>query len=174
MRAPRCGRCLLLSAAAVLLVACTGLAPGRRGTEDASARAVLEAPTTAPIQTVNNLTLVYATINDTHGALMIVDTGAQRTILTPSLLRRMNFSVPDDAPRRKMYVVGGQALDVPFIRIASVRAGAAAVENLEVGVYDVAPRARAVDGLLGGDFLRHFKVTLDAQDRLLRLEPLAR
>ena len=105
---------------------------------------------------------------------MIVDTGAQRTILTPSLLRRMNLSVPDDAPRRKMYVVGGQALDVPFIRIASVRAGAAAVENLEVGVYDVAPRARAVDGLLGGDFLRHFKVTLDAQDRLLRLEPLAR
>lgn len=172
MRAPRCGRRLLLSAAAVLLVACAGLAPGRRGTEDAAARAVLEAPTTTPIQTVNNITLVYATINGAHGALMIVDTGAQHTILTPALLRRMNVPVPDGAPRRTMFVVGGQALDVPFIRIASVRAGAAAVENLEVGVYDVAPQARIVDGLLGGDFLGRFKATLDAQARLLRLEPL--
>ena len=174
MRSHRSGRRLLLSAAAVLLVGCAGLAPSPRGTEYAPTRVVLEAPTTTPIQTINNLTLVYATIDERQGALMVVDTGAQRTLLTPALLRRMNVPVPSDAPRRRLYVVGGQVIEVPIIRVPSVRAGAAVVENLEVGVLDFAPHAPIIDGLLGGDFLSRFKATLDGQARLLRLEPLVR
>jgi hypothetical protein len=174
MRGCRSGRRLLLAAATALLFGCAGLASGPQGTAGAPIRVVLEAPTATPIQTVNNLTLVYATINERQGALMVVDTGAQRTLLTPVLLRRMNVPVPTDAPRRKLFVVGGQVLEVPIIRIPSVRAGAAVVENLEVGVLDFAPHAPIIDGLLGGDFLSRFKATLDGQARLLRLEPLVR
>ena len=65
-------------------------------------------------------------------------------------------------------------IEVPIIRVPSVRAGAAVVENLEVGVLDFAPHAPIIDGLLGGDFLSRFKATLDGQARLLRLEPLVR
>lgn len=173
MTISRRGR-LFLIAAAVLLAACAVRTPAPSGTGNLSARAVLEAPTATPIQTVNNLTLVYATINEAQGALMVVDTGSQRTLLTPALLRRMNVPVPATAPRRKLYVVGGQAIEVALIRIASVRAGAAVVENLEIGVLDFAPQSPIIDGLLGGDFLGLFKATLDAQARQLRLEPLNR
>ncbi|HET7874443.1 MAG TPA: retropepsin-like aspartic protease [Methylomirabilota bacterium] len=168
------GRSLLPIALAILLAGCAGGAAAPPPSDPGPVRVLLEAPTAARIRTVNNIMLVYATINGATGALLIVDTGAQRTVLTPALLKRMNVSVPDTAPRRKLYVMGGRSIDLPFIRVASVRTGGAVVENLEVGVYDVAPQSRVVDGLLGGDFLGRFKTTLDAREGLLRLEPLGR
>ena len=105
---------------------------------------------------------------------LIVDTGATSTILTPRLLSRLGMAVPADAPKRKIRVVGGQTLDVPFIRIAKVQVSAAAMNDQEVGVYDIYPDAPIIDGLLGDDFLRRFRVTLDRNARQMRLEPLRR
>jgi hypothetical protein len=82
--------------------------------------------------------------------------------------------VPADAPKRKIRVVGGQTLDVPFIRISTVQVSAAAMTDQEVGVYDIYPDAPIIDGLLGGDFLQRFRVTLDRSARQMRLEPLGR
>ncbi|HET8575546.1 MAG TPA: retropepsin-like aspartic protease [Methylomirabilota bacterium] len=172
MRCHRAGRRLWLIAAAVLLVGCSSPVREDRATSGTPTRVVLEGPTTTPIQTINNLTLVYTTINEIQGALMVVDTGAQRTLVTPALLRRMKLPVSADAPRRTLYGVGGHAIEVSLVRIASVRTGAAVVENLEVGVVDFLPRAPFIDGLLGGDYLGRFRTTLDSQARVLRLEPL--
>lgn len=127
-----------------------------------------------PIQVINNITFVAATINGGPTALLVVDTGAQVTILTPGLLRRLGVALPDDAPRRKIRVVGGHPLDVPFVRIATIRVGGATLNDREVGVYDVDPDTPIVEGLLGGDFLHGFKVTLDRSQKRMRLEPLTR
>lgn len=133
------------------------------------------APVEVPIQLVGNITLVAATVNGRAGtALMIVDTGATSTILTPRLLARLGMAVPADAPKRKIRVVGGQTLDVPFIKIARVQVSAAAMTDQEVGVYDIYPDAPIIDGLLGGDFLHRYRVTLDRNARQMRLEPLRR
>jgi predicted aspartyl protease len=133
------------------------------------------APVDVPIQLVGNVALVAATINDASGAaLMIVDTGATSTILTPRLLSRLGMVVPANAPKRKIRVVGGQTLDVPFIRIAKVQVRAAAMNDQEVGVYDIYPDSPIIDGLLGGDFLHRFRVTLDRNAKQMRLEPLRR
>jgi predicted aspartyl protease len=133
------------------------------------------APVDVPIQLVGNVALVAATINDASGAaLMIVDTGATSTILTPRLLSRLGMVVPANAPRRKIRVVGGQTLDVPFIRIAKVQVRTAAMNDQEVGVYDIYPDSPIIDGLLGGDFLHRFRVTLDRNAKQMRLEPLRR
>jgi predicted aspartyl protease len=138
-----------------------------------------EAPTMAPvevaIQLVGNVALVAASINGAAGsAVMIVDTGATSTILTPRLLSRLGLAVPADAPKRKIRIVGGQTLDVPFIRIAKVQVSTAVMNDQEVGVYDIYPDAPVIDGLLGGDFLHRFRVTLDRNAKRMRLEPLPR
>jgi predicted aspartyl protease len=138
-----------------------------------------EPPTMAtvevPIQFIENIALVGATVNGTSGtAVMIVDTGAAATILTPRLLARLGLDVPADAPKRKIRVVGGRTLDVPFLKIAKVQVGRATMNDQEVGVYDIYPDAPIIDGLLGGDFLHRFRVTLDRNAKQMRLEPLRR
>jgi predicted aspartyl protease len=131
-------------------------------------------PVEVPIQLMNNVVLVAASVNGGASALLIVDTGASATILTPRLLRRLELAVPADAPRRQLRVVGGEKLDVPFIRVSTIAIGGAMVKDQDVGVYDFAPDTPVLDGLLGGDVLHRFRVTLDRSARRMRLEPLAR
>jgi len=109
-----------------------------------------------------------------RSALLVVDTGASSTILTPRLLKRLEVVVPADAPRRKLTVVGGEKLDVPFIKIATIAIGEAILKDQEVGVYDINPEASLPEGLLGGDILHRFRVTLDRTAKRMRLEPLSR
>jgi predicted aspartyl protease len=127
-----------------------------------------------PIQIIENVVLVAASINGGPAALLIVDTGASATILTPRLAQRLGIVVPDDAPRRKLHVVGGQALDVPFVKNVSIKVGSATMSDQEIGVYEINPSVPILDGLLGGDFLQRYRVTLDRAARQMKLEPLRR
>lgn len=126
--------------------------------------------TTVPVQVLNNAILVPATLNDTQGVTLLLDTGAQRTILTPESARRAGLPVPAEASRRTVVVAGGGRLDVPFLRLRRLQVGDYVVDNVEVGVYPVAPGARLVDGVLGMDVLGRFVFTVDHQARQLRLE----
>jgi len=151
-----------------LLVLLLGCAPSPRETVPL---AVVE----VPIQLIGNVVFVAATVNDGRSsALLIVDTGADSTILTPRLLNRLGVVVPADAPKRKIHVVGGQTLDVPFVKIATIRVGQATMKDQEIGVYEIHPDAPVIDGLLGGDFLHRFRVTLDRSAKQMRLAPLGR
>ena len=105
-------------------------------------------------------------------ALLIVDTGASATILTPRLLQRLDLVVPADAPRRTLTVMGGEKLDVPFIRVTTIGIGDAVLKDREVGVWDVDPQSPILGGLLGGDILHRFRVMLDRVAKRMLLEPL--
>src|SRR5262249_11029888 len=115
-------------------------------------------------------TLVSATLNRAESAILIVDTGASFTLITPGLASRLGIAISADAPRRRARVVGGAVVEAPVVRIAAVDGGGAGVENLEVGVYELDPQAPKLGGLLGGDFLHQFKVTLDKAALEMRLE----
>lgn len=134
--------------------------------------ASLVVPTTAEIQVINNLTLVFATLNHAQRSVFMVDTGASKTCITPAQAQRLGVSVPADAPRFRGTVVGGKPLDVPLVTLKAVQVGDAVVENLEVAVVDVAPNSPIVGGLLGGDFLQRFKVTIDRPKAQMKLEPV--
>lgn len=126
------------------------------------------------IQVIGNVTLVSVTVNrNPQVAVFVVDTGATSTIITPLLGARLGLSVPMNAVRRELRVIGGQAIMVPFIQLATLQVGEATVEGLEVGIYDIMPDARVIDGLLGGDFLHRFKVTLDRRTSRMVLEPIS-
>ena len=128
------------------------------------------ARTAVPIQVLNNAILVPAILNDTQGVTLLLDTGAQRTILSPESARRAGLAVPVDAPRRPVVVAGGGRIEVPFLRLRRLQVGDYVVENVEVGVYPVAPGARLLDGVLGMDVLGRFVFTVDHHARQLRLE----
>jgi predicted aspartyl protease len=134
--------------------------------------APLAAPTEVPIQIVNNIPRVAARINGSpQVAFLIVDTGAASTILSPRLAERLGIVVPAQAPRRNIQIVGGQTVPVVRTTVSMIQIGAAVVENLEVGVYDAVPAEPLVDGILGGDVLHRFTMTLDHGTRRMRLTP---
>lgn len=123
----------------------------------------------APIQLAGSSALVGAAVNGSPVTLL-VDTGASMTILSPRAMARLGITVPVTAPKILTTVVGGGTLAMPYVRVSSLRVGEFTVEDIDVGVYDALPQAPAVDGLLGANFLNHFKVTLDRDQRHLTLE----
>jgi hypothetical protein len=133
--------------------------------------AVPPSGTVVPIQIINNLILVPATLNRTHYAILMVDTGATRSLLTPAVAKRVGISPPEDAPRQSVHLIGGQKIDIPFVNLSSLQVGDAVGENLAVGIHTIHPGASIVDGILGSDFLGRFKMTLDRSAGQLRLEP---
>ena len=68
-------------------------------------------------------------------------------------------------------MLGGQQGEMPLVRLASLAVGDAAAEDLQVGVFTALPHAPFIDGLLGGDFLKHFILRLDYAQSRLQLIP---
>jgi tetratricopeptide (TPR) repeat protein/predicted aspartyl protease len=138
----------------------------------AKERVTLASVTTVPIEIApGNAMLVHARVNRSQGALLLVDTGAGATVIRPLLLERLGMSMPANAPRHRVTIPSGLTIEVPTVTL-SVQVGDASVENLEVGVFDVAPQAPDLDGFLGADFLQRFKVTFERAARRMTLEPL--
>jgi hypothetical protein len=136
-------------------------------------KASLTAASIVPLQSLADLTLVSVRVNRSdQAAVFMVDTGASKTIMSPLLARRLGLTVPKDAVRHDLRIVGGTVVTVPFIRVTSLQVGEAMIEAMEVGIYDFAPDARVIDGMLGGDFLSRFRVTFDQAARRMTLEPL--
>jgi len=123
-----------------------------------------------PIQVAGAVVLVPALLNGA-AATLLLDTGASTTIVRPALVQRAGIEVAPDAPKMVGVVVGGQRFSLPFVRVRSLSIGDAAVEGIDVGVFDGLAHMPGVDGLLGGDFLNHFKVTIDRENHRLTLEP---
>src|SRR5262249_55534439 len=66
---------------------------------------------------------------------------------------------------------GGQRAQIPLISLASLAVGESAVTDLQVGVFTPLPHTPFIDGLLGGDFLKHFTLTLTYARSRLQLSP---
>jgi predicted aspartyl protease len=111
------------------------------------------------------LITVLANLDDQLEVNLIVDTGAQRSVVSPRVAQRLNLG----PPLRMQTLVGvGQSPPVPVVRLDQLRVGASTVRGLEVFVYDL-PALLAADGLVGLDFLRRFRVTFDFDAAMLIL-----
>jgi hypothetical protein len=126
--------------------------------------------TTVPLRLAGTLSLVSVVVNGVTATLLL-DTGATLTVLHPAFARRASIEVPADAPKMSSMVVGGQRYEVPLVRVRSLAVGDVTVEGIDVGVIETLGNLPGVDGLLGGNFLSHFKVTIDRTGRRLTLEP---
>lgn len=126
-------------------------------------------PSTVPLRSAGATLLVGVSINGSQ-ATLILDTGAALTLISPRLAERAGVALLTGGSKMLATVVGGRRVEIPLARARSLGVGAAVVENLQVGVYDALPGRDGIDGLLGANFLDHFKVTIDRQNRRLSLE----
>jgi predicted aspartyl protease len=125
----------------------------------------------ATIETTGSMIFVPALLNGLKARLLL-DTGATKTIIRPKLAQLAGIEPGREAPLARMIVAGGGQLSVPLVRAQSLAINEAAVQAIEIGVYEAVPDLPDVDGILGTDYLSHFTVTIDRQKGTLLLVPL--
>jgi clan AA aspartic protease (TIGR02281 family) len=101
--------------------------------------------------------VVDAVLNRRLTVPMLLDTGADFTVLTKQVARDLRLSSLDHLPKREFKTAGG-AVRFPIATLQSLRVGAAEARDVEVAI-DI--DGHMPMGLLGMTFLRHFKVTVD-------------
>jgi hypothetical protein len=111
--------------------------------------------------------LVSAKINGAGPITLILDTGAERTLVTPSALSRLGIS-SENALRGVLKGVTGASY-TEAVWVNSVEVEEARVGPLLIIAHDA--DLKGADGLLGRDFLANFNVTIDAKEQVVTLEP---
>lgn len=94
----------------------------------------------------------------------MVDTGAQRTMLSTQLATELGLATLVDA---KLINSLGQSLPSSVTLLDSIRLGALQVKHIPVGVQSL--WGFNVDGALGWDILRQFRTTIDYANRTITL-----
>jgi clan AA aspartic protease (TIGR02281 family) len=117
---------------------------------------------TVPVTRVGRSLVVQVRINGLREAHLIVDTGADITVLSSDIARDLGLNGNGRSPSMTLNTVGG-AVRADVVRVESLGVGAAEVKNVAVAVHDLPEAQPGVDGLLGLTFLDKFLVTLDAQ-----------
>jgi predicted aspartyl protease len=128
-------------------------------------------PRPVPVQIANHVPLVGAVLNHKEYVILLLDTGATKTILTPETARRLRMQPPAEAPKQTAVVTGGQTVEFVVAQLSAIAVGDNVVENVPVGIALVLPEAPLVDGVLGGDVLQRFSIGLDYAASRLRLAP---
>ena len=111
--------------------------------------------------------LINAKINGAGPITLILDTGADRTLVRSSALLKLGISI-ENAPRAVVRGVTGVSY-VDELWVNSVEVGEAKVGPLLIMALDA--DLKGADGLLGRDFLANFNVTIDSKEHVVTLAP---
>jgi predicted aspartyl protease len=106
----------------------------------------------------------------------IIDTGASITVVSQKLAEREEMAAYLQKARMRVFGAAGVADDVKIVLLPRVALGPLVRENIRAAVLDLEPLNETAgftqDGILGANFLRHFRVAFDFQRGVIRLEPL--
>jgi predicted aspartyl protease len=119
---------------------------------------------------VHNTLIVVSLFTDQKEPIdFVLDTGADTTVVDPSILSRLSFVPLDRIPQTTL---SGVQM-VPRGLIKSLSLGSLQVDDVPALVQDltelhkIAPR---IEGIAGQNFLAHFNYLIDYRERLLRIE----
>ena len=99
---------------------------------------------------------------------VVLDTGASVTIIASDVLIRLGYDPANPRLERQRIITGS---GVEYARRVTVRSATAIgqkVTDLEVLCHDL-PAESGVDGLLGVNFLRHFRLTVRFRKGIIEL-----
>lgn len=111
--------------------------------------------------------IVSARINGVGPVTLILDTGADRTLVSPAALSRLGIPAMASGRAEVRGVTGAGSADLVWVE--SLEVGRAKAGPLAIVAHD--GNLRQADGLLGRDFLDRFTVTIDAQTGTVTLAP---
>ena len=114
--------------------------------------------------------MVTARINGSGSANLMVDTGAARTVINPTVLSTLGVSYAD-VRRASLKGVTGEPTDVDAVTLESIEINGARHGPLVVLSHDTGFGSQKGDGLLGRDYLDNFTITIDNTAGLLTLTP---
>jgi predicted aspartyl protease len=90
---------------------------------------------------------------------VVLDTGASITIVAVDIMARLGYDPANPTLDRHRIITGSGVEYAPCTTVRSATAIGQKVDNLEVLCHDLPPES-GVDGLLGINFLKHFKLTI--------------
>lgn len=124
--------------------------------------------TSVPIEKHGEVVVIEATLNNKRAAKFVVDTGASYTLISNALARDLAIDVSQGAKTLPFQTANG-LINAPVTRLESISVGGIEIKNLPTAVHDAVPDS-PVSGLLGLNFLSHFRMDIDTQKRVLHLE----
>jgi len=111
--------------------------------------------------------IVEALINGRTTTRLVLDTGADRTVVNPRALAAAGVSLRQSANGRIRGATGTAPVQAAYVD--SLEVGRARVGKLLVISHDI--EQDGVDGLLGRDFLGQFTVSIDSKAGIATLDP---
>lgn len=106
----------------------------------------------------------------------IIDTGASISVISEKLAALEELSRYLTPTRMRVFGAAGIAEDVKTMLLPSVMLGTFTRQQVNVAVLDMESVNETAgfiqDGILGGNFLKHFRVSFDFRRGVIRLEPL--
>jgi predicted aspartyl protease/Flp pilus assembly protein TadD len=108
----------------------------------------------------------------------IVDTGASVSVISEKLSEQEDLGSYLQPTRMRVFGAAGVAEDVKTVLLPRVLLGTFARERINAAVLDLEPLNETAgftqDGILGANFLRHFRVSFDFPRGVIRLEPASK
>src|ERR1700693_2260615 len=116
------------------------------------------------------LILLPVQVNDRGPFDFILDTGAGTSLLSSDLAKQLEVKSIGSKDGQS----AGGKVSVSLAKLDSLAAGKAKLHAVDVGIVDLTEIGKTIgakiDGDLGYNFLKHFRVTIDYRDSLLRLD----
>lgn len=135
--------------------------------EQVSQRISLADYSVASLQRSGAQFLVPVRVNRIHELILLLDTGASLTSIRADKLRELGLA-PESGQEIVLNTAGGQ-IRSNLIGIRSLSVGGQPIRDLQVASLEFFDGE--ADGLLGMDYLRHFKFVIDQANRSLHLTP---
>lgn len=98
---------------------------------------------------------------------LALDTGCSRTIIPFEIAEAIGCN-PAGSSKRTRIITGSGIEIAPVVTLKSIKTLGKVVQDLEVACHDL-PEEGFVDGLLGLDFLKNFKFTVDFEKGIIEL-----
>ncbi len=106
----------------------------------------------------------------------IIDTGASVSVVSEKLAEQEDLGAYLQPTRMRVFGAAGIAEDVKTVLLPRVLLGTFAREKISAAVLDLEPVNETAgftqNGILGANFLRHFRVSFDFPHGVIRLEPI--
>jgi predicted aspartyl protease len=108
----------------------------------------------------------------------IIDTGASVSVVAERLTKEEDLGGYLEPTRLRIFGAAGIAEDVQSLLLPKVMLGSFTRERISAAVLDLDPVNETAgftqNGILGGNYLRHFRVSFNFQRSMIRLEPLSK